>query len=152
MKTIQSIILLSFFAINLSAQSANMKTAMEGYAKFGQGDVAGILSTMSDDIVWVHAGNPAILPFAGTFAGKPEVGRFFQVVGQCSQITVFQPANFREEGNKVMNTIRIEGTAISTGKPFTSDITVTWTFAPDGKVTRWECVGDMSPAEAAFTR
>lgn len=152
MKTIQMLIILTGFALNLTAQSANMKTAMDGYARFGQGDVAGILNSMSDEIVWVHAGNPAIVPFAGTFAGKAETGRFFQVVGQSTTITVFQPANFREEGNKVINTIHIEGTATPTGKPFAIDITVTWTFAPDGQVTRWECTGDMSTAEAAFAR
>ncbi len=122
----------------------------EDYIRFGQGDIAGIIATLADDIVWTHAGNPDILPFAGTFRGKDGVMEFFQRLAESSQITVFKPSNFRREGNQVMNDLYVEATVLHNGKTSATSSTVTNTFNADGQTTHWELVGDMSPAEAAF--
>jgi hypothetical protein len=136
----------------LQAQSANMKVALDGYAKFGSGDIPGIITSLSPNIVWKHAGDPAVVPFAGIFKGHAEVGRFFESVGKSIQITVFNPTNFREEGNKVINDTHIEGMVISTGKKYADDLTMTWTFGPDGKPIGWEAAGTMSGIMAAFVK
>lgn len=133
-------------------QSANLKTVMDNYARFGQGDIPGILATLAGDAVWIHPGNPGLVPFAGTYVGPAGVGQFFEKVSKSVQITVFQPANFREEGNMVSNDVHIEGTVIATGKPYSSDVVMNWAFGPDGKATRWEAVGDVSSLEAASAR
>lgn len=147
---------LALFALLLSAslraQSANMKTAMDGYAKFGAGDIPGILASLSPDIVWTHAGDPAVIPFAGTFKGQAEVGRFFEAVGKSIQVTVFAPANFAEKGNVVTNDVHIEGTVLSTGKPYSDDLKMTWTFDADGKAIKWTAAGTMAGITAAFAK
>lgn len=150
MKTIKILFLMSISSVSLTAQSANVQTVMAGYAFFGQGDIGGILNLLSDDIVWVHAGDPSIVPFGGVFKGKAGVGHFFGQVTQSSQITVFQPSNFREQGNMVINEIHIEGVAIPTGKSMSIEATITWTFDDNGKAVRWEAHADMTAAEAAF--
>lgn len=134
------------------AQSANVKTAMDGYAKFGAGDIPGILTSLSPDVVWTHAGDPAVIPFAGTFRGQAEVGRFFEAVGKSIQVTVFNPSNFREMGNQVVNDTHIEGTVIATGKPYTDDVVMTWTFSADGKAVSWSAAGTMAGITAAFAK
>ena len=144
--------MLATSATQLDAQSPNVKTVMDGYAKFGAGDIAGILASLSPDIVWSHAGDPAIVPFAGTFRGHAEVGRFFELVGQTLQVTVFTPSNFREMGNQVINDIHIEGVVLSTGKAYADDLTMTWTFGPDGKALTWNAAGTMAGITAAMRR
>jgi uncharacterized protein len=147
---------LPLFALLLStalhAQSANVKTAMDGYAKFGAGDIPGILALLSPDIVWRHAGDPAVIPFAGTFRGQAEVGRFFEAVGQSIQVTVFAPTNFREIGNKVVNDTHIEGAVIATGKKYADDLVMTWTFDANGKAISWSAEGTMASITVAFAK
>lgn len=149
MKTIAFTILLAAVSTMAVAQSANVKTAMDGYAKFGAGDIPGILASLSPDIVWSHDGDPAIIPFAGTYRGQAEVGRFFQLVGQTTKVTVFNPTNFQEKGNVVTNDCHIEGIVIATGKPYSDDVTMTWTFGPDGKALTWAAKGAMTGLTAA---
>lgn len=139
----------AFFA---KAQSANVQTAMNGYAKFGAGDIPGLIALLDPSIVWIHAGDKAIVPFAGTFTGQSEVGKFFEAVGASIQVTVFNPTNFQEKGNMVWNDTHIEGTVLATGKPYSSDVVMKWTFGADGKPTRWEAAGDVSALEAAFKK
>lgn len=141
---------LLLFAVFASAQSANMKTAMDGYAKFGAGDIPGIIASLAPDVVWSHDGDPAIIPFAGTFKGQAEVGRFFEAVGKSVQIAVFNPTNFREEGNRVINDCHIEGIVVATGKTYADDVVMTWTFGPDGKAIAWSAKGTMAGITAAF--
>jgi ketosteroid isomerase-like protein len=53
----------------------NAQTAQEGYAAFGRGDVPAILELLTDDIEWIEPGPPDVIPAAGTYRGKEEVGR-----------------------------------------------------------------------------
>ena len=143
---------LFLFAIAAQAQSLNQQTVMDNYARFGQGDVPGILTTLADNVVWIHPGNPELVSFAGTYNGPAGVGQFFEKVGASVQFLTFQPSNFREEGNRVINDCHIEGKVLATGKTYVSDVVFTWTFGPDGKALRWEATGDISGLEAACTR
>ncbi len=143
-------LLLTLVAVR--AQSPNVQTAKDGYAKFGAGDIPGILASLSTDIVWTHAGDPAIIPFAGTFRGQAEVGRFFQIVGQSIQVTAFETSNFQESGNVVTNNTHIEGMVLATGKKFADDLVMTWTFGPDGKAVSWTASGSMAGITAASMR
>lgn len=132
------------------AQSANMKTVMDNYARFGQGDIPGIIATLAENVSWIHPGDPRVIAYAGTYDGPAGVGQFFEKVGGSTQITVFQPSNFRENGNTVSNDVHIEGKIIATGKTYVSDVVMNWSFADNGMVTRWEAVGNVDSLEAAF--
>lgn len=150
MSTLKMLFLMIGLSTTATAQTTLVGIVQENYARFGQGDVPGILTTLDENIVWDHAGDPQVLNFAGVFRGKTGVGQFFQNVGTSTQITVFQPYNFRTEGNKVINDLHLEGIAVPTGKPFAADGVFTWTFNDQGLVTHWEMRGDMSNTEAAF--
>ena len=152
MKALVLSIALVFSAAFVHAQSANVKTAMDNYARFGQGDIPGILATLADNVVWEHPGNQAVVAFAGTYNGPAAVGQFFEKVRATVQVSVFQPSNFRENGNMVSNDCHMEGTVIATGKPYISDVVMNWTFGPDGKATHWETTGDLSSLEAACSK
>ncbi|MBL7829110.1 MAG: nuclear transport factor 2 family protein [Saprospiraceae bacterium] len=149
MKNILTILSITLITFSASAQSANVQTAIDGYNKFGAGDIPGILASLDANIVWSHDGDPALIPFAGTFKGQAEVGRFFENVGKSVKVTVFNPTNFREQGNQVINDTHIEGVLLATGKTYVDDVVMTWTFGPDGKVIAWEAKGPMTGISAA---
>lgn len=109
----------SAHAIRVPAQSDRNLEAVHGdYAAFGRGDVATVLASLTEDCNWFHAGDPAVVPFGGTFIGKAGVGRFFENIAKTLQVTRFQPADFQASGDRVQCHIDIAGTVIPTGKPF----------------------------------
>ena len=152
MKNLKSMIVLGLtfvMCLSLNAQSANLKTVADGYAKFGAGDIPGILQSLDASVVWFHDGDPAVIPFAGTYKGTAEVGRFFELVGKTTQISIFNPTNFKENGNQVTNDCHIEGIVTATGKKYADDITMTWTFDAGGKCIKWAANGAMPGLHAA---
>ena len=130
----------------------NLDVALADYAAFGRGDVATILASVTDDCNWSHVGNPAVIPFAGTFMGKAGVGRFFENVSKSIQVTQFEPGNFRATDGAVVCTVRIGGTVIATGKTYTNTVEQTFTFDAAGKVKMWATTGDVSGLETAFAK
>ena len=150
MKTIPFSVLMATTAAPATSLSPNVKTVQKIYDCFGNGDVHGILSKLDNDVVWIHPGDPAILPFAGKRKGLAAVTGFFQQVGQNLQFNVFQPSNFRQDGNTVSNDLHQEATIISKNATYSLDAVFNWTFNAEGKVTRWEYSGDVSSLEAAF--
>ncbi|MCB0609885.1 MAG: nuclear transport factor 2 family protein [Lewinellaceae bacterium] len=137
----------------MSVQTAisNLETVQQIYAAFGMGDVPAILDRLSDNAVWEHYGNTDLVPFAGKFAGKGEILRFFQIMGENTRFSDFQPRNFREEGNTVINEVYMEVTAVPTGKNVRLTATFYWTFDGQGKVSHWKNEGDAHLLDAAFT-
>lgn len=129
---------------------SNLQTVHDIYAAFGRGDIPFIMDAIADNAVWEHSGDPALLPFAGTFSGKAEILQFFQLLGGNANHTTFVPSNFREEGSKVINDIYLEGVTRTTGKPYTANSIFTWTFDDNGKISHWKNEGDTSSLEAAF--
>lgn len=130
---------------------SNLTTVQSIYEAFGKGDIPTILANLSDAIVWQHQGNPAVVPFAGTFRGKDEVLQFFQKLGQNMQFASFHPHNFREEDNQVINDVTMEATALPTNNKASTTVKFSWTFDENGKVSHWKNEGDLDILEAAFS-
>lgn len=129
---------------------SNLQTVQQIYACFAQGDVPGILANLSDDAIFFNGADPKISPFGGTFKGKPEIVRFFTALGTTTQTTHFEPSNFREEGNKVINSVRHDGVVTSTGQPFSVQAEFSWEFNEAGQATDWKGTGDFSSINMAF--
>jgi ketosteroid isomerase-like protein len=145
----------SSFSILMAAtaapvQTSNVETVQSIYECFGRGDVPGILAKLSDEVAWVHGADPAFVPYGGRRRGIAGATEFFQKLGQNTQINVFQPSNFRTEGNKVLNEVHVEGTALSTGKTWIENSLFIWQFDANGKVAGWEASGNFSEMESAF--
>ncbi len=138
-------------AFSVSAQ-ANLESVQDIYAKFGQGDVPGIIAKLSDNVEWVHGADPSVVPFGGVRQGKTGAIEFFQLLGQNANITLFQPSNFRVDGNKVMNDVRVEAIALATGKAYIENSVFTFEIDANGKVVRWEAAGDFASVNAAFSK
>ncbi|OWY21766.1 nuclear transport factor 2 family protein [Sphingobacteriales bacterium UPWRP_1] len=153
MKTIFLTILFVLVTITGAyAQSKNAQTVMNNYAAFGKGDIAAILATLAPDCEWTHPGNPAIVPFAGTFRGADEIGKeFFGAIPSAIQITEFSPSLAGEDGNTVITSVFIKGKAVSTGKEYENTAEMRWTFNSAGMVTKYNVIVDTAALEAALT-
>jgi uncharacterized protein len=131
--------------------SNNLETVQQIYAYFGQGNVPGILSKMSDDASITHGADPKIAPFGGTFKGKDALVNFFTALGTNTQTTNFVPSNFRVEGNQVINQVIHDGIARSTNKPYHVEVSFVWTFNEKGEAIDCTNIGDFSSMNAAFS-
>lgn len=136
----------------LAGSTNNIALARMAYENFLAGDIDGILQGLSEDITWVHAGDPSKLPFAGTFKGKDQVMKFFQAIGNSVEVLKFEPYDFKQSGNAVTNKIRISGKVLKTGVVVNNMTSIKWTFDNQGKVVKWEASGDMRELEAALTK
>ncbi len=86
----------------------------------------------------------------GTFKGKAGAVQFFTALGSTVETTHFEPSDFREAGNTVVNHVRHDGTVRSTGKPFSISANFTWTFNDQGQASHWDGSGDYSSLIAAL--
>src|SRR5438270_1550961 len=64
----------------------NTERVTEIFEAFGRGDVAYILDQLADDARFVSHLDP-IVPWAGEFAGKDNVARYFQALGGSVDVT-----------------------------------------------------------------
>ncbi len=138
---------------DMSKLSPHAQIVFGNYAAFGRGDVPSILATLAPNCSWTHPGNPAIVPFAGTFEGPEAIGqKFFAVIPTAVEITEFLPSLVGEEGNTVVTSVEIKGKGLATGKPYANTVEMRWTFGDNGKVVRYEALVDPAALEAALTK
>ena len=133
-----------------TAQNTKIQTVQEIYGCFGRGDIPTLMGKLSENAVFESNGN---LPWSGRREGLANIGGFFQAIGSNAQVTVFQPSNFRIEGDRVVNDCRFGGVAIPTGKTFGYDLVMSWTFDSAGRPLTFNgnALEDQLPqAEAAF--
>ena len=78
----------------------SLEVVKEGYAAFGRGDIAGLLTLMADDVEWTSPGTG--LPMSGTYRGVEGVANFFQKLAAEIEILSFQPREFVADGERVL--------------------------------------------------
>lgn len=135
-----------------TAQRTRTETVGQIYASFLQGDVPGILQHLDSSVMFVHPGNPEVLPFAGEYLGKDEAARFFQTVGMRLTFEQFEPGPLSESGSRVRNRVDMTAVVSSNQARFQAHADFIWTFNAAGKVIHWTQEGDFGPMEAAFQR
>lgn len=101
----------------LAFTNPNTAAVMQGYEKFGKGDVMGIADACTDNIVWDVIDNPEV-KLARVYNGKKELVMFFKTLSETMQITKFEPYRFLADGDNVTAYINTEYKMISTGKMY----------------------------------
>lgn len=142
--------ILQLMSLTTSGNTSYTDIVIDLFNRFGQGDVPGIMERIAENAVWDQGGNPAIIPYSGKYEGKAAVMKFFGDVASSIQITVFEPSNFREEGNTVYNDVHLAGTVLANGNHADYVLHMTWTFDANGNVAYHQAAGDFSGVEAAF--
>lgn len=119
----------------------NRQTAENAYAAFSKGDAEGAMRNIDDSIEWITAGNNAI---SGTRRGKQAVGELWGQL-QSKQFRT-EPHDFLADGDKVvvLTTGTLEGEA--------SESADVLTYNGEGKLIRFEALGDPKIADRVFAR
>lgn len=110
-----------------------------------------VLSLAADDIEWWAAGPREILPWAGTWRGKEEIARWFQVLNGAVTYDRWEAFEYVAQRETVVEFVRGAGTAKATGRRYESDIVRVWTFR-DGKLARVRSFYDTAKYVEAMRR
>ncbi len=115
----------------------HLETVASMYEAFGRGDLAGILSHLSDDVTWdvteepwtPHAANvPWLLPRRG----HAQVTEFFEIVGAWTYER-FEALDMLVSDTQVAAQMRMIAD-LPNGKRIDEVVIHLWTFGQDGKV------------------
>lgn len=119
------------------------------YAAFGRGDLPFLLGGLTTDVEWVIHG-PSSVPYAGTFRGHDEVGKFFSLLGGSLDFHLFEPKKFVCENDTVVVFGSERVTARTTGREYENPWVHHWVLR-DGKVAAFAEYFDSGKVAAAFT-
>jgi len=108
------------------------------YEAFGRGDLAGILSHLSEDVTWDVTDEPwtphaAGVPWLLPRRGHAEVSEFFAIVGAWAYER-FEVLDILASDTQVAAEIRLIA-ELPNGNRIDEVVIHLWTFAQDGKVT-----------------
>ncbi|MEX2207091.1 MAG: cytochrome P450 [Myxococcota bacterium] len=131
-----------------SMEQRNLETVQAVFARFGTGDVPGILALLEPDVVIEFYG-PKAIPYAGHYRGVDEARRFFETVLRSVDVHVFEPQEMIARGDKVVVTGHLRLTAKSTGGVIESDFVHVITLR-NGRWSRFRDFMDTAVAAAAF--
>lgn len=126
----------------------NKQLVMQGYQKFLNKDINGLLELFTDDIEWIGA-KAEELPFAGDYHGKNEVVQYFTQLEQAQEAQMYEPRDFIAEGDKVVVTGQSRWTVKSTGQTYDNPWVHVFTLR-DGKVARFVQYNDTAAAAKAY--
>lgn len=126
-----------------------VEVTREVFVCFGNRDIPGILELLDDDVVIEFYG-PRIIPYANTYHGKEQAGRFFETVLSSVDIHQFEPEQFLNDGDMVTVTGQLHLTARSTRKDFRSAFAHIITVQ-SGKWKRFRDFMDTAVAVQAFS-
>lgn len=121
------------------------------YERFGEGNLDATYALMHDDVQLNEPGDPAVLPWAGTFRGHDGLGRFYAGLGEGLSSIAIDPATLElhnVEGGAVL-VLGTERGESKSGRTYVSHSAWVWETA-DGKITRMTAYHDTAAMEAAF--
>ncbi len=118
-----------------TASHTNSVAAM--YEAFGRGDLAGILSYLSQDVTWDVTDEPwtphaAGVPWVQPRRGHDQVAEFFEIVGAWNYER-FELLDTLVSDTQVAAEIRLTAD-LPNGNRIDEVVIHMWTFGPDGKV------------------
>jgi ketosteroid isomerase-like protein len=118
------------------------QTIQEIYQAFGRGDVPAIIERLAEDVAWEHDANDYGVPWLKPGRGRQHVQSFFGVVATQLSSSKFELKGLLAGDNQVVAIVDLEATANATKKPLRDLELHLWTFAPNGKVSRFRHVVD----------
>lgn len=115
----------------------NLDILKKGYESFAKGDIATVLTTWHDDIVWEECPGMPMVEGDGKYIGhKAVVEKVLAKIPDYIDNFNIEISDFIDGGDKVAVVGYYTGTLKSTGKPFKAQATHAWTFK-DGKASHF---------------
>lgn len=119
----------------------NKQAAEAAYRAFSQGDAAGAMENIDDAVVWTARGDSAL---TGSYEGKQAVAELWAKLGEKGLKT--EPHDYIADEDKVvvLTTVTLDGE--------TAEAADVLTYNYEGKLVKFDQVGDPSAANRAFPR
>ncbi len=77
----------------------NKRVVRDGYRRFIDGDVEGLVKRLAEDVEWVY---PPGTPFSGHRRGRGEVREFFEALARVASVDNFSVSEYIAEGDRVV--------------------------------------------------
>jgi ketosteroid isomerase-like protein len=126
----------------------NVEVVRQLYSAFAKGDIPGILSLLSPDVVWGEPENP-YNPAAGTRHGHRGFMEWIKIGSESEEILSMEPRQFLTNRESVAVVGHTTCLAKPTGKTYETDFVHLVTFK-DGQVVRFQEFFDTFSAGEAF--
>ena len=117
------------------------------FERFAAGDVAGLLSFQSDEVVWDHRG-PAS-PISNLYKGKTGVTEFLATLSTTQEVLEFEPRDFFANEDQVVALGHFRFKVIETEREWASDFAMVFTLK-EGLVTHWRPIFDYTAEAMAY--
>jgi ketosteroid isomerase-like protein len=130
------------------SEEQNTRLVQQAYQDFQNGDIEGVLGTLSEDVEWVTTPLSGV-PVGGTYHGVEEAGRFFSSLGASQEPRHFEPREFVAQGEKVVALGHYAWHVESTGREWESDFAHVFSVR-DGKIARFQEYTDTAAIAEAF--
>jgi uncharacterized protein len=93
-----------------------------------------LFALLDEDVEWVAIGDPELMPWAGIHRGHDGVARWLEMLNAAMEYERFELLELYADGDTVIEIVRAEGYARSTGNAFVSDVVRIFTFRGDKAV------------------
>jgi ketosteroid isomerase-like protein len=127
----------------------NIQTVRQLFACFGQGDIAGMVGLLTDDVEWHVAGRREIVPWAGVRRGREQVALYFTLLPETVEVQQFEPGELVVQGDTVV----VLGHERSRVKPTDRECAADWAMVftlRDGQIARFRQYLDTAAWVAAY--
>jgi ketosteroid isomerase-like protein len=121
--------------------SRNVETVKDLYARFGRGDVPGILERLAPDVEWEHDWGAEPLPLYVPRRGRAAVAGFFEALA-AFEFLRFEPAAFLEGADMVAVPIHLALRHKASGRELRDLEMHLWTFGAEGLPRRFRHFAD----------
>lgn len=105
--------------------------------------VADMGAHLADDAEWWVMGDPAILPFAGTYRGPDGFAEWLRRLRAAVTYDRFEVVEYIADGDKVVEIIEAAGSANANGRPYESRVVRVFTVR-DAKIARVQSFFDTA--------
>jgi ketosteroid isomerase-like protein len=126
----------------------NVKIVQQAYENFKKGNIHGVLELIAPTAEWQLPEMEGVA-VAGKRHGREGVADFFSKLTATQEVNSFEPAEFIEQGNKVVSLGRYSFTVKATRGQFTSDFAHVFTIE-NGQIVRFQEFTDTAAVAAAY--
>ena len=112
----------------------NLNTVQQLFKFYGDQNIAGFMSLLNPDAVWIEPGGDEI-PYSGTFKGLAEIGRMIGIVAKNQKMIAFKVTDYCVGDNLVTALGYNEAEVFSTGKCYTTEWVYAFSFT-NGKISQ----------------
>lgn len=130
------------------SEQENLQLVQQNYAAFEQGNLPGLLSNLTDDVVW-ESRYTSNVPFGGLWHGHEGVTQFFANLSETLDVKDFGIEEFISQSNTVVVLGYEKVQVKSTGYEYTNEWVHVWKLSK-GKVIKVRTYNDTATTAVAF--